>query len=251
MNDLQIANFFWHGQPLSLYETYCIKSFVKHNWIVNLWTFDSNINAPYNVNICDANIFYQINDIQTFTQRGKQGCIAAFSDAFRYKVLQKYQGWWFDTDCICLKDQSEFNTLKENKNIVAGYENGRGDINGAVLTFVNSTLSDIALNMMETKLAEKNRSIGWGEIGPKLITKLVLENKLVSDILSTEYFYPLHCKHAIDVINKDKTESIESITANSYVYHCWNEMLTRGGVNKNEMPVEGSFLYKKFKELDL
>lgn len=251
MNNKEIANFFWYGKPLSIYEIYCLKSFVKNNWIVNLWTFDKNINAPGLVNICDAGIFYQIDDIQTFTQRGKQGCIAAFSDAFRYKVLQKYRGWWFDTDCICLKNQSEFFTLSQNKRIVAGYENGRGDINGAALRFVDSNLSNLALEMMERKLVERNRSISWGEIGPKLITKLVLENNLYTDILSKEYFYPLHCKHALDAIDPNKTESLEKITKNSYVYHCWNEMLTRGNVDKNNMPVEGSFLYKKFKELDI
>ena len=246
MSSKEVANFFWHGNPLSIYEICCLKSFVKHNWIVNLWSFDKNVNVPDNVNVCDASNFYKIEDIQTFTQQGKQGCIAAFSDAFRYKVLQKYQGWWFDTDCICLKDQSEFFTLTQNKRIVAGYENNRRDINGAILNFVDSDLASLALSMMEKTLIEKNRSISWGEIGPKLITELVKNKNLEDEIFPQNYFYPIHYKNALDIFDETKLLDIINLCKESYTLHLWNEVLKKKKINKNPVPDNNSFMNKLF-----
>jgi len=245
----EIANFFWHGPNLSVYEIHCLKSFVRHNFTVNLWTFGP-INAPSGVNVCDASKFYAVDDIQTFNQRGKQGCLAAFSDAFRYKVLKHVGGWWFDTDCLCLRDQSEFAKLCVDRSIVAGYENGRGDINGAAIRFVSEPLLDQAIEMMEQKLIESNRSFSWGAIGPKLVTELVKKNNLANEVLPLEYFYPIHCKRASDAIDPNTLQSVKTQCSNAYVYHCWNEMLTRAGVDKNKYPPTGSYLNEKFSELD-
>jgi tRNA(Ile)-lysidine synthetase-like protein len=118
----EVANFFWHGNPMSKYELGCISSFIKNNWIVRVWAF-SNITVPDGAEVCDANLFYKEEDIQTFVQKKKVGCLAAFSDAFRYKVLKHSEGWWFDTDCICLKDQSEFKPIlihEEDEDIQVG-----------------------------------------------------------------------------------------------------------------------------------
>jgi hypothetical protein len=248
-NSKEIANFFWHGNSLSIYEIGCIKSFIVNDFEVNVWTFNPNLNVPEGATICDANKFYSVSDIMTFSQRGKQGCLAAFSDAFRYKVLAEIEGWWFDTDCLCLRPQEDFKDLYSNRSIIAGYENSRNLINGAVLRFLDNSLLNAAIKMMEEKLVEKNRHVSWGEIGPKLITKLVENNNLHSNILPISYFYPIHCKSASDAINPEKLSYMENKCSTSYVYHCWNEMLSRAGVDKTTMPPSGSFLHKKFKEL--
>ena len=243
--DKEVANFFWHGNPMSKYEIGCISSFIKNNWIVRVWAF-SNIAVPDGAEVCNANLFYKEEDIQTFVQKKKVGCLAAFSDAFRYKVLKHSEGWWFDTDCICLKDQSEFKQLYKDRKIIAGYEKSDLIINGAVLKFVDTQLASTAETMLEDILTLRNRRVGWGEIGPRLVTSLVDSHSLSNDILPIEYFYPVHCKYALDALDPKKTSYINDKCKNSFVYHCWNEMLSRANVDKNIDPPVGSFLYNKF-----
>lgn len=242
----EIANFFWHGNPLSLYEIKCLESFVKKNFIVNLWCF-KEFKVPDGVNLCDANKFYKEEDIQTFVQKKKVGCLAAFSDAFRYEVLENQPGWWFDTDCICLKDQTEFKTLYADRKIIAGFESLE-NINGAVLNIPDKEiLQKIKLRLTEILLT-RNRRIGWGEIGPRLITQIVKDFNLEKDIFSTNYFYPITSKNALIVLDPNEILIVNEKCKDSFIYHYWSEMFSRANVNKNEMPPLGSFLYEKFKE---
>jgi hypothetical protein len=244
--DKEIANFFWHGNPLSLYEISCINSFVKNNWHVRLWTF-GNIVAPPNVEICDAREFFNESDIKTFIQKKKVGCIAAFSDAFRYNLLSKHNGWWFDTDCVCLKDQIEFSKLKKDRRIIAGYE--RPDMVAVgVLYFNDIMLADQAVIMLNQILHARNRKVGWGEIGPRLITGLVNNFNLQKDILPGSYFYPLTPKQALDALSPEKLELVENKCKDSFVYHYWSEMISRANIDKSILPPKDSFLYNKFTE---
>lgn len=244
--DKEIANFFWHGNPLSFYETKCLQSFVKMNFVVNLWCF-KEFKVPEGVNLCNANKFYKEEDIQTFVQKKKVGCLAAFSDAFRYEVLENYGGWWFDTDCICLKDQSEFKQLYKNKKIIAGFESSE-NVNGAVLNIPDhKILKEIKLKLNEILLL-RNRRVGWGEIGPRLITQIIKDFNLEKDILPVNYFYPITSKNALIVLDPNETLFVTERCKNSFVYHYWSEMFSRAEINKKEMPPIGSFLYEKFKE---
>ena len=240
----QIANFFWDGPSLSLYENFCLLSFVKNNFEVNLWTFDS-LDVPNGVSLKNASIFYNKSDIQKFTQDNQIGSLAAFSDAIRYDILNAYGGWWFDTDCFCLKDESEFKKLTLEKSIIAGREDSN-HINGAVLNFIDPCVSKKSLEMCRNICEEKNYNFKWGDIGPKLITELVNVLDLESNILDVEYFYSVHYKDALTLLDPLKTEQIELKIKNSFSIHLWNEILRKNTVNKNVMPPVGSFLYNKF-----
>lgn len=238
----QVANFFWYGD-LTPYEVMCINSFVKNNFIVNLWSF-KDFNLP-SVNFCNIEKFYKLSDIQNFWQDGKQGSLAAFSDAVRYHILKNFGGWWFDTDCVCFKDQSYFFELTTNKKIVAGWEDST-NINGAVLNFSDSNFADKAFEMFNVISKEKNNSFIWGDIGPKLITTLIKENKLEDEILPREYFYPIHYKNALDVFDETKLLETKNICKDSYTLHLWNEILRKKKINKNIIPNNKSFISNLF-----
>jgi hypothetical protein len=242
--DKEIANFFWHGNAMSLYEQKCISSFVNHNFHVNVWSFTSR-ELPKGAILCDASKYFKIEDVTSINQDNKLGCIAAFSDAFRYSVLKDVGGWWFDTDCICLRDQEEFKKLKNNKSIIAGFEN-ENIINGAVLNFVDPTLADQAYRLLTQILTDKNRNIKWGEIGPKLITQLVSNNNLLNEIYPQSFFYPVHWKNAVDALNPKLTDELDTKCSNSYVYHYWNEIIKKNKIDKNCLPPIDSFIYNKF-----
>jgi hypothetical protein len=240
----EVANFFWAGSSLSLYEENCISSFLKNRFTVNVWSFQQ-LSLPIGADLKNAKEFFDQDFSLKITQGGKPGSIAAFSDLFRYKVLEKYGGWWFDTDCICLKDQLEFKELLKNQKIVVGYES-ENYINGAVLNFINRDLAKEAFDRSMSILEEKKFNIKWGDIGPRLITRLIHENGLVKEIYKEDYFYPIHYKHAMLALDPIHTANINEKVKNSYVYHCWNEILREKNINKNETPPQKSFIYERF-----
>jgi hypothetical protein len=95
-------------------------------------------------------------------------------------------------------------------------------------------------------LEEKKFNIKWGDIGPRLITRLIQENGLVKEIYKEDYFYPIHYKHAMLALDPIHTANINEKVKNSYVYHCWNEILREKNINKNEIPPQKSFIYERF-----
>jgi len=243
----QVANFFWHGPSFSLYEKACISSFVKNNFEVNVWTFNE-FDVPKGVNLKDASVFLKITDINKFTQDGVKGSLAAFSDAIRYHILNNCGGWWFDTDCFCLKDEKDFASLTTNKKVIAGWEDHK-NINGAVLNFLDKRLAQHSLSLLEDICKNKNYIFNWGDIGPKLITSLINLTGNQNDILDSNYFYPVHYKDTLAFFDSAVTESIDYKTKNSFVVHLWNEIIRKQNIDKNIMPEKNSFLYKKFIEV--
>ena len=99
--NIEYANFFWHGASLSLQEYICISSFVKNGFKVRVYSYN-NLTIPEGAELSDASEILPVTDLRKYTQAGMSGNLAAFSDAFRYHLIDKRGGWWFDTDVICL-----------------------------------------------------------------------------------------------------------------------------------------------------
>jgi len=242
---MAIANFFWHGSSLSLYERCCISSFVHHGFHVRVHSFNKNLNVPNGAVLCDAAIFADIKDIDKFTQGGKTGCLAAFSDLFRYKLLSSEPGWWFDTDVFCLKSASDFDSLAEaSKNVLVGCQS-ENVINGAVLLIKEKNVANEILKIAESK----GNNFAWGEIGPSLLTKFISENEKSSSVLSPKYFYPIPFEmvEKTDVIFDEKGFSIcKKMTSEAYCIHLWNEAINRKKIPKELFPPSNSYLYELF-----
>lgn len=81
------ANFFWNSSKISLYEYSCLKSFIKNNFNVRVFSY-KKIELPKGAKLIDAKIILSKNEIKKFVHQKRVGCLAAFSDKFRV-VLQK------------------------------------------------------------------------------------------------------------------------------------------------------------------
>lgn len=236
------AHFFWHGQ-LTLYEYNCIRSFVLKGFDVNVWSFQ-NLNIPSGAKLCSASDIVQEEKIHNFTMDGKKNSLAAFSDYFRLVLLKHESGWWFDADCICLRSVDEFNQLTKNSSFIVGKESEQY-VNNAVI-FSNSNVVTQLLHNAELLCTKLKNNFSWGEIGPKLLTSFVNENNLEITVLSEKYFYPIHYKDALTILDPNLTKLIEENTKHSYTLHLWNEVLRKKNVNKFIMPPDGSFLHQQF-----
>jgi hypothetical protein len=253
-----VANFFWIGE-LTIYEIFCINSFLKNGFKVNLWSYEDGFNKNIfdnnnNLNILYAGEIVDLNVLYKFKQDSQKYSISSFTNLFRYKLLKQNYGWWFDSDCLCLKNVSYFEELANHKEFVLGREEDKKYgtlVNGSVMYLRDDQMIDWFIDYIENKLKDDNVNFYWGEIGPNLITKKLKDDDKYFDTEETNIFYPIDAS-SFELMfsnNKKNVDYLETITENSYVIHLWNEMTRRHFINKNKLPPKNSFLYKKFLDI--
>ena len=246
----QIAHFFWHGK-LSLYEQRCINSFVFHNFDVRVWSYEQ-IDIPIGARLFKASEILPISELNTFKVWNSKtnqyehhgGINSGFSDLFRFNLLMKHDGWWFDTDVVCLRDESDFKTLLNNKQIVVGKEDDTYT-NGAILNFPSRSINQLALNKC-IEICNNSREFEWGVVGPKLITNFVKENNLEKEVYDRLTFYPLRYDELDYFFQPHLKQRAEEVSKNSYTTHLWNWNIIKTGIDKNIPPHKDSYLYSIF-----
>lgn len=241
---MTVANFFWHGSDLSLYEKISLKSFLNHNFVVNIYSFHK-LSKIEGVNNLDAREILPEETLYKYTHNGKNGCLAAFSDVFRIHLMKKNCGWWFDIDVICLKDATEFDNLDINKKILVGYEFNNHIANG-ILKINDQKIIDeiiIKIKLLGTKFS-------WGTIGPKLIKDIIMKKNLHKDVLQQNIFFPINYTNFYYLFMPEKLNNVELLFRNSYACHFYNEILNRYSYPKNVLPPKGSYVYNLFLQND-
>lgn len=247
----QVAHFFWQGE-LSLYEHKCIESFVKNNFDVMVWSYHE-LTLPSGATLCNANDILPKTELNTFkvwnhtlnTFVDAGSINSGFSDLFRYNLLLKHGGWWFDTDVVCLKDQSEFALLTDNRHIVVGKQTPTST-NGAVLNFPDKETNQLALDKC-LDLCQNARSFAWGDVGPHLITDFVREQNVEDEVYDIFTFYPIHWEETELFFNPMLKQRATELCKDSYAVHLWNWILTsRLNIDKNTMPPPDSYLHTIF-----
>ena len=143
-------------------------------------------------------------------------------------------------DCICVKNIDEFTKLTNNRDFIIGRE--RENYTGSsVLYFNDVKILDELIQEVEFRAKQNDYSFFWGEIGPDLISEIILKNNLMNNTLDENYFY----KISADKFHKFFENKINLMTdiEDSYVLHTWNEMFNRFLISKKRLPPKGSILY--------
>lgn len=243
-NKPNTANFFWEG-VLTNYEVASINSFVNNNFEVNLWTYSQNSFSKISkeVKIKDASEILPINLLGSLNQNFQKANYSSFSNLFRYRLLNVYGGWWFDTDCFCLKNVSEFKNIISGREYVLGLER-KNYVGSAVMYFTETDLLENIENQAYEVIKKNNNKLKWGEIGPDLITDTVISNGLINNILNPDYFFPVSPNN----ISKLFESNIDmNYFKDAFICHSWNEMFRKYNVNKEIFPPKNSFLFNQFK----
>ncbi len=239
----QVANFFWHGQPMSLYEQACIMSFVEAGFDCRLWLY-SMVGAPEGVSIRDAREILPISDTERYTQGGRKGSLASFANFFRYALLSNHEGWWFDADVLCLKEQHAFAALPPT---VLGLQD-RQTINNAVLR-MDAEFARVLLAEANDLATRQSNEFFWGQVGPSLLTRLAERQGHLASAFPPQAFFPVGYASALSLLDPAETELIKVACHESYTLHLWNEILSIHAIPKNVLPPENSWLHRRFVEL--
>lgn len=251
------ANFFWVGK-ITPYEILCYKSFADNGFNVKVWTYKNFLEDPHNllikykINLYDANNILDESLLFKFTQGGKKGSISSFSNLFRFTLILKNGGWWFDSDCVCLKNSREYQILAEKNDFVLGKEY---DLHvGSSVIFINKKeWAEIILNEIKYRIKMNNYAFYWGEIGPNLITEVLVKHNKIDELQDQYKFYSIEAKNFQDIYKTKKSilEKLNSLTNDSYSVHLWNEIGKKHIINKNILPPKDSYLFYLFKTYNL
>ena len=223
---------FWFGDSITPYESLCFRSFIDRGHDFQLYTYTHNLSVPAGVRLCDAGEILDESDYFTYQGGAHTGSHAAFSNLFRYALLAERGGWWVDTDVVCLRD--DLPTFDE----FFAWEDTDA-INGAVLYFKKG--DPIMLKCLELA-REIGNAPAWGEIGYKLLTRVIRSAGRADCAQPPVTCYPLHYNEFLDVLVPAKADLARERTRSSLFLHLWSEMFRLNGIPKTMLPPRGSFL---------
>lgn len=241
MNSIAVANFFWEGSALGAQEYACISSFCMNGFTARVYSYRS-LKIPPGAVLCDAATVLPARELRRYTQGGSPENLAAFSDAFRYRLLRSQGGWWFDTDVICLAPVEQFASLvvQKPRRFSAGWEDHQ-QINGAVLYVDDAQVLDALIDDLE----RVGDVFEWGAIGPKLITSVLQRLNLARVAESSSVYYPIHYNEFIRLYEPDHYEWCKERADGALAVHLWNEFRARYFIPSTILPPAGSFVYRR------
>jgi hypothetical protein len=233
---------FWHGGPLPPHCWLSLKSFVDHGHAVTLYSYQELL-VPAGVTNADAAEILPVSELFHQTHRKIVGRISAFTDLFRFKLLLERGGWWIDTDMLCLRPDVP------EQPIALGWEI-KGHVVGTAAMklprqhWFAAKLYEAARGLIRAKGA--GAKLAWAEIGPTLLTRLVLECGLAPKLEPHHRFYPVGWHDYQVVLKPEEQESVRERVRDSVFLHLWTEMYRRDGLDPAAAP-PGSWLAAMFR----
>lgn len=226
---------FWFGDSLPQYQQLALKSFVDHGHTFHLYTYDA-LEAPAGVELKDAQTILPREKIFFYKRSEGLANIAGFSDLFRFHLLHDHGGWWVDTDVICLSNQ-----IPEPE-IYLGWQDHRL-VGSAIMRLPKG--SAITLELCEAAERAGN-DIGFGEIGPGLVTRVAKERGLSDHLVPQKEIYPINPFEALNVLIPSKAEDVRNKVGDAPFLHLWNEMFGRAAILGWVAPPQGSYIRELF-----
>lgn len=231
----------WIGGELSKIEHLSIKSFLSNGHDVHLYTYGEVRNVPSGTVICEGDKIISRERIFKVYDS-----YAAFSDLFRFILLEKMGGFWMDTDMICLKrieiDEEYMLCAEDSYTITPSAM--KLPKNNLISQRVCDNFSYSDVNNWKQQV-ESFKKRAWGEIGgPIAITKIYKESNLDAkiDLVHPDAFYPVHWKNWYQIFY-DKELMGRLCFDDIYGVHLWNNMLSNdSNFDKNAQFEKGTLM---------
>jgi mannosyltransferase OCH1-like enzyme len=231
---------FWTGPRLSPYEELSLLSFVATGARVLLYSNDMTLRVPDGVELVDVNELLP-QQTHSFAYEDGDQCLTPHSDLFRYVAVERFGGWYFDLDIICIQDrlpQTKVYLARESEHLV----------NAAVTKFpAQSPILTAAVDEAHRLWPEAGRLT----IGPELFTRLVDDYALDHLVRPPSSAYEIGTTEILSMFDPDAREQLEQRVAQSDFVHLWNEIWRRLRIPKSYGPPEGSYLDGLFRRFGI
>jgi hypothetical protein len=224
----------WVGGPLTKIQEISLSSFVYHGHEITLFVYDMDMVVPDGVVKSDASAIMSEDDIFLV-----QNTYAAFSDLFRYQMIDKTGLAWVDADTVCLSPDWNF-----KDNIYAGLEKDK--VTGGVLCLPQG--SGAIKYLIKKSTGHDKTKIKWTEVGPALVNATFHKYNLMDYAYSQETFCGIHWSEWEKLWDPKHLREIKKLEKTSKSISVYHSMTTRGGIDKNTMPPGSAmeYFYNKF-----
>jgi hypothetical protein len=214
----------WIGPRLSTLGRLTIESFLALGYEFHLYGYQSIANTPPGTRLCDAREIYAQSEVFVYRRGAGKGSPSAFSNMFRYRLLELRGGWWSDLDVVCLRRlEFEAEHVFGSERTSAG---GEGISNALMRVPAGSPLMRYCREVAEQA---DRRTIRWGQVGPQLVTRAVAE---VGPTLGEQLqLLPPDTFSPIDYWEIERLINDQQLPSQAHAIHLFNEMWRRKGID--------------------
>ena len=237
---VEVVQSLWIGPKLSSMEKLCIHSFLKHGHQFHLYVYDQVDGVPTQTKLCDANEIVPSSRIFFYSEHNS---CAGFANMFRYKLLLERGGWWVDMDTVCLRPFSFFDpyVFSSESTAAGATEEGCYCANTGIIRTPPAT--ELMRYCWEHCDRADNRTLKWGETGPKLFARALEVYSLGHFLQQPSVFCPIPFYEWSRALIPGPEWKFSGETR---AIHLWNEMWRR-----NNHPKDASYdpgcLYERLK----
>ena len=221
----------WIGERLSTLERLSIASFLANGHPVHLYTYGPVAGVPDGAEVRDASEVMARERVFANPSGFGQGSFAGFSNLFRYKLLLDRGGIWCDCDVVCLRP---FDFVSQGPVLIASER---------VPPEVSSDPRSVQLNCcfamapaghaamrecLEAGLSADKTTFRWGELGPKLVSRVFVARGLQSCVMLPDVICPVDWWRIEEVVMRPFTPP-----PLCHALHLYNEMWRHKGLSKD------------------
>jgi len=236
---------FWFGGDLSPVEHLCLKSFLEHGHRFQLYAYEEVGNVPQGCELLDAATVVPHEQLFVYTHGDHAGTPAGFACLFRYTLLDRYGGWWVDTDVLCLGP-----AIPEPEYVFAMQDDDYYNV--AILRAPpGGLLIRTALERAAAIVAAEGGDIAFGSIGPSLFTDVVRELGFAGQASERTALYPIPYWQGLSTCDPRRREDVEQRVANSTFLHLWTGTFRGARVPKTALPPPGSYLAAAYERYEV
>jgi hypothetical protein len=236
----EVIRSFWHGPPLNPYLLLCLGSFVQRGYSVEIFAYERNHGFPSWIVGRDASDVLPTDTVMIYRRGPGAGSPALHANLFRLLMLDRFGGWWVDTDAALLRSElpaAPFYIVREENH----YTN-------SIMKFprAHPLLSEAA-----TLAREAGDDVPWATTGPTLLTALIRKHDLEAWAASSEEGCPFIYSDVPALFEPARSEEMMARAGSSSFMHLCCEMWRRIGIPMDLGPPIGSFLDFQFRESGL
>ncbi len=236
-----LAQSLWIGRKLRWIERLAIKSYLDNGWRFQLYVYDEPDNVPEGCEILDASAIIPARDVfrEGWRSGAHAGSIGAFSDLFRYQLLNKRGGMWTDTDVINFR---KFDPDGRRFICTEITDAGVVTLNGAMMAApAGDELVARAYDRARALLSSGD--MFFTRIGPYLLAELVVDMGVDTvELMPPGFLGPVSWMNTASLLQPYETVMAQRGFDQAINLHVYTEMWRTLGLGLDHPPGPGTFL---------
>lgn len=234
---------FWRG-PLPALVRACLSTFPAQGARLTLYSYEP-LALPAGVEARDARGIVADPAIADRYRVAGRLSSATFADRFRYELLERADVCWVDADMALLRP------LDPSPPVIWGRQpeaKGKALINNAVLRLPPG--HPVLEAMLRQARAAEGEEIGWGAIGPYLLTEIAEAHGVDKTASPPSRFFSVAPDDFWRLFDPTSRAAVAKAAAGGDMLHLWSELLRRMTWDFDAAPPPGSYLAEIFAAAD-